>query len=370
MYFHIITTINCNSECRYCYKKSCNDFGNNLEKKWKFEIVPEKIAYSIDELKDFLNRNSSEAKHVLTFYGGEPLLEIDKIKEIMDSINSRYMMQTNGKLLDKLESVYLDRFDMILVSIDGNQQLTDANRGKGTYDKILSNISFIRKNGFKGELAARMVIDEYSSLMNSVKHLFDVGFDSVHWQIDAGFYANDFAKRNFADFIEKYNHEVSELADFWLEKMKTGKVLKIYPFLGIFDTLYRGKKTKLMCGSGYANYTIATNGKISVCPIMHDIKDYYVGDIWKSLPEKLPEVRVKGRCTGCEILELCGGRCLYANEAELWPKEGQKLICNSVKHLISEIERRLPDISELIERGVISENQFKYEKYSGPEIIP
>ena len=44
--------------------------------------------------------------------------------------------------------------------------------------------------------------------------------------------------------------------------MKVGKVLKIYPFLGIFDSLYYKTKTKLRCGSGYANYTINTNGNI------------------------------------------------------------------------------------------------------------
>lgn len=371
MYFHLILTVNCNSECRYCYKKSCNDFGNKLGKKWEFDNVPEKAEYSVRELKKFLNRNSSENNHVLTFYGGEPLLEIEKIKEIMGSVNCRFMIQTNGKLLDKLEDEYLNKFDIILVSIDGNKQLTDMNRGPGTYDKVMSNIRKIQEKKFKGELIARMVIDEYSSLNNAVKHLFDVGFDAVHWQLDAGFYANDFAKRNFEDFMKKYNHEVSELIDLWVKIMKEeGNVLKIYPFLGVFETLYKKKKTKLMCGSGYANYTINTNGQISVCPIMHDIKNYYIGDIRKDSPEELPKVYVKGQCAECDILDQCGGRCLYASEAELWPKEGQKLICDSVRHLINEMKRKLPEISELIKNGTISEKKFEYEKYCGPEIIP
>jgi len=370
MYFHLILTVSCNSECRYCYKKSCADFGNKLGKKWEFDFVPEKADYSIQELKKFLNRNSSEEKHVLTFYGGEPLLEIKKIEEIMDNVNSRFMIQTNGKLLDRVEKRYLDKFDMILVSIDGNKQLTDMNRGEGTYDKIISNVRLIRELGFKREIIARMVVDEYSSLLNSVKHLFDVGFDAVHWQLDAGFYANDFAKRNFSDFMQKYNHEVSELVEFWAERMKQGKVLKIYPFLGVFDTLYYERKAKLMCGSGHSNYTINTNGKISVCPIMHDVKNYYVGDIKKDSPENLPEYPVKGFCEKCRILSLCGGRCLYASEAELWPKEGQSLICGSVNHLISEIKGKIPEISELIKKGIVSEKDFEYEKYSGPEIIP
>jgi len=63
--------------------------------------------------------------------------------------------------------------------------------------------------------------------------------------LDAGFYNNDFQKRNFREFSEKYNKEVKNLADFWVEEMKKGKVLKIYPFLGIFESIYYNKKEKL-----------------------------------------------------------------------------------------------------------------------------
>ena len=42
--------------------------------------MPEKINYKIEDLKKFLGKG-----HVLTFYGGEPLLEIERIKEIVDN---------------------------------------------------------------------------------------------------------------------------------------------------------------------------------------------------------------------------------------------------------------------------------------------
>ncbi len=369
MYFHVITTTTCNSKCKYCYEKSCNDFNTPLNKKWKFDFsMPETISYTIKDLKKFFEKSCK--KHVITFYGGEPLLEVGKIKEIIDNIEARYMIQTNGILLNSLNEKYLKKFEVILISIDGRKEITDYNKGNGTYDKIIASIAALRKKGFSGELIARMVVTEKTNLPEEVKHLLSIGFDSVHWQIDAGFYSNDYEKTAFKQFSDRYNAQITETVDYWVEEMRKGKVLRIYPFLGIFESLYCHKKERLRCGSGFENYTIAPNGAISVCPIAHDIKEFQVGDIWKSGPDSLDKISIGGFCKNCDILDLCGGRCLYANKAELWPEDGQTMICNTVRHLITSIKIKLPEIRNLIKSGKLREKQFDYEKYTGPEIIP
>ena len=70
------------------------------------------------------------------------------------------------------------------------------------------------------------------------------------------------------------------------------------------------------------------------------------------------------------ILNICGGRCLYSNYAKLWPEEGQKLICETIFNLIEGIKDKIPEIKELIDRKIVFEYDFEYEKYFGPEIIP
>jgi uncharacterized protein len=372
MYFHIILTEKCNSQCRYCYEKSEKDAGEKINKKFKFDFsAPFESELNVVKLKKFILKDKEPG---IIFYGGEPLLNISKIKEIMGLIpECKYYMQTNGKLLNEIPSEYVNRFSKILISIDGNRKRTDFNRGKGDYDLVLKNLKLIRENGFAGEVVARMTIsfsDGFTDLVKQVKHLFKVGFDSVHWQLDMGFYESDYNKEKVAKFISKYNKEVSKLMEFWIKNMKRGKVLKIYPFLGIFDSLYHGTKTKLRCGSGYANYTINTNGKIMACPIMNCIKDFYVGDIEKSNPNKLKEITPIEPCPSCDYFTICGGRCLYSNYAKLWPEEGQQQICDTIKFLINKMGRNLLEIRYLIERGVINESQFDYEKYFGPEVVP
>jgi len=351
-----------------------HEFDNGLGKKFQFDFdVPCDSIVSGKKVAEFLENGDT-----LIFYGGEPLVNFQKMKEIIDEIEKsgkkiRFCMQTNGKMLNQMPFEYINKISKMLVSLDGFKQRTDYNRGKGTYELVVNNLKELREKGFNGEITGRMTID-FPDIFEQVEHLTDLIekkiLDSVHWQLDAGFYKFDFNENNFKKFIKEYNSSIDKLLDFWIIYMKEKKkVLKFYPFLGIFECLYYNKKTKLQCGSGYSNYTISTNGNIVTCPITNGIKDFYCGDL--DTPKKnLKEIYVKEPCTFCEYLDICGGRCLYSNYAKLWPKEGEKLICKTIIHLIEGIKGKIPKIKELIKENVVSEKDFEFERYFGPEIIP
>jgi putative peptide-modifying radical SAM enzyme len=372
MYYHIILTEECNSRCRYCYGKSECEFGNKLNENFHFDYSsPGYSDINVNVLKKFIKKDKSPK---IIFYGGEPLMNIEKMIEIMKQLpDVKYFIQTNGKLLNKLPKEYVNRFSKILVSIDGDKERTDFNRGKGTYDLVMKNIELIKKNAFRGEIIARMTIsfsDEFTDLYKQVLHLLNSGFKSVHWQLDMGFYESDYDKEKVAKFLKGYNREISKLLYFWVSEMQRGKVWRIYPFLGLFDSLYHNTKTKLRCGSGYANYTIMTNGKITACPITGGIEEFDIGNIAESNPNELREIKIIEPCLSCKYRDLCGGRCLYSNYTKLWPEEGQEQICSSIKYLIDEMKKRFPEIKKLIKDKKVKEDWFEYEKYFGPEIIP
>ena len=160
----------------------------------------------------------------LTFYGGEPLLRADLIERIVcEAPVQRFMMQTNGVLLDRLHPDIINRFSTILVSLDGRESLTDANRGTGTYRKVIENIKKIRHNGYRHELIARMTVNESSDIADGVHWLADnpdFSFSSIHWQLDANF-ADDFSHRRFADWVfENYNPGILRLVEDWVDLME------------------------------------------------------------------------------------------------------------------------------------------------------
>ena len=372
MLFHLLLTTNCDLQCRYCYEKSCDDIDADFDFNVDYN-VPDEISYSIDVLKRFIEK---DPEAVLIFYGGEPMLCNDKIKQIMDNVKAKqFNIQTNGLHLHKLEPEYLNRLSTIFVSIDGTKKLTDYYRGKGVYRKVTENINAARKNGFKGEIVARMTLMEETDIYKNIRWLLnnpDYSFSSVHWQLDAGFWKKDFKKRHFKEWVEtSYNPQIKNLVAFWVDTMETyGKVLRLYPLLGVMQSLLLGEESSLRCGSGWANYSIQTDGHIIPCPAMNGMKDYYLGHIQDSNPLHLKQVYVGQPCTSCEILGECGGRCLYANITQRWSSEAYSMVCKTVKNLVESLRLSLPRVKTLINHEKISLSDFDHLKYNSCEIIP
>lgn len=368
MHYHIILTERCNLKCTYCYEKSMKEFENGLEKKWDYDLnTPVDSQVTIEKLKNFLKPSDT-----LIFYGGEPLIMIDKIKEIMDNLDCKFQIQSNGILLDNLPEKYLMKLDKMLISIDGEKERDSLNKGNFHYDKIISNLKKIRERGYSGEIVARMVVSEkpdiYEQVMHVVKLIKEGLFSSIHWQIDAEFYKFDYNKEKFEKFVKEYNKSITKLIDWWISEMQKGKVWKIYPFIGILSRIIGwDTETRLPCGAGYANFSINTKGDLSACPIMNSVKNMYCGSINEGITE---EKNCGGWCIGCKYLDICGGRCLYSNHAQLWPREGHNQVCETIKHLIDSIQEKEEQIKGLIQKKIIEKEDFNYEKYFGPEIIP
>jgi len=374
MFFHVILTTECNLQCRYCFGETLDDFDEDFADLEVDYSLPKKVSYDLSVLDEFCRRDPA---CVLTFYGGEPLFCRDEIEKIMDMVKPRhFMIQTNAILLDRLPAEYVNRFHTILASIDGDEALTDSHRGKGVFRKVVDNLNLIKKNGYGGELIARMTVNEPTDIHKQVTWLLDnneFSFSSVHWQLNAGFWGNDYSRRNFKEWSENsYVPGLQKLTLFWVDQMETyGTVLRLYPLLGIAHSLLHNEKNSLLrCGGGWINYAIQTDGNIIPCPTMWGMKDYYLGHINDSNPLELKKIFVNSPCSECDILGICGGRCLYTNITNRWSKDAYATVCRTVKGLADAVETELPRIKRLIGEGKVGLEGFEFLKYNGCEIIP
>ena len=372
MHFYVTLTLNCNMQCRYCYGKCVDDFGHPFP----FEVdsaMPTSISYQLKDLAGFI---AKDPEPIIIFYGGEPTLALDSMEKIIDEINAKsYLMQTNGLLLDKINQKYAKRFDAILVSLDGDEILTDHYRGPGTYRNVLNGLRVFRNRGFSGETIARMTVNPETDIYQAVNWLLsnkEFHFDSVHWQLDAQFWQSDYSKEKVQSWFEGYNKGVRDLVREWLSNMETrGVVPRIYPFVGVMESMLTGKPAKLRCGAGWTEFNIQTDGKITPCPVMAGMKDFYLGDIWKTNPRDLANaISVRDPCPSCSIYGLCGGRCLYANVTKFWGEEGFDLVCGTVKNLIDSLASAESEILGMISRGRIDATDFEYPMFNSCEIIP
>ena len=117
-----------------------------------YEIAKEGIEYIFKIIK---GRNKKE--FALSFYGGEPLLNFENIKRIVDFSKKlfngwklTFSITTNGTLINNEIIDFLISNDFqILISIDGPKAIHDAKRifpnGKGSFELIMNNLEKILK---------------------------------------------------------------------------------------------------------------------------------------------------------------------------------------------------------------------------------
>jgi radical SAM protein with 4Fe4S-binding SPASM domain len=152
---------------------------------------------------------------------------------------------------------------------------------------------------------------------------------------------------------------------------KNGEVLRLYPLVGVMQSFLMDEPSQLRCGAGWIMFSIQTDGNITPCPVMAGMKDFYLGNIRETAPESLRNaVFVSEPCTGCEIYQICGGRCLYANATKLWGNEGFNQVCGTVRNMVGSLYEALPQVRALIADGRIRREHFEYPRYNSCEIIP
>lgn len=142
----IAPTMDCNFNCFYCYEK-----GRNLENN-------DYMSYEIQEkLINFIKKRSDNIKVLdIVWYGGEPLLEFEIIKDMSkriielcssNNINYNAMIVSNGYLLKNFEpKEFLDiGINTIQITIDGPEKIHNERRtllnGGETYLEIIRNIT-------------------------------------------------------------------------------------------------------------------------------------------------------------------------------------------------------------------------------------
>lgn len=170
-------TDSCNLKCTYCIY---GEFYDNHDDRSNKRIDVQKAKLLIDFLVKKINSpaNVSLVNEVfISFYGGEPLLNIDFVKEIVrytqqlqnHHLKIRYMMTTNAIYLKKYFS-FLFEFDFVLtISLDGSED-NDIHRkfpnGKSSFRIVYKTLKYIQENYpdyFKNNILFNSVIHDLNN---------------------------------------------------------------------------------------------------------------------------------------------------------------------------------------------------------------
>lgn len=233
-------TEDCCMACTYCYQH------HKTSKKMTFEQAKSLIDKVFDGFYGITKENTSAI--VLDFIGGEPLMEIDLIRQITDYTVDKMIAEnhpwlpyfrvsicSNGLLyFDHRFQDYLNRYMDIIdytVSIDGNKELHDSCRldlkGAGTYDRAIAAVKHFDKlvglhPSTKMTLAPENVSYIYDAIVNLINEeyttinmncIFEEGWELPHAKI--------------------LYEQLKKVADYMVDNELYNKV-----FISIFDEAY------------------------------------------------------------------------------------------------------------------------------------
>jgi uncharacterized protein len=173
----------CNLKCKYCaYGEFYDDYDNREN-----QMLPiEKAVRLIDYLAEFWNSelNTSIGTNVyISFYGGEPLLNMPFIKAIVNHVENKlycpyrkflFSMTTNALLLNKYMDFLQEHQFFILVSLDGNRENTSYRinkSGQCAFDRIIGNVDTLRKK-YPNYFSERVNFNAVLHNKNSVEEIY------------------------------------------------------------------------------------------------------------------------------------------------------------------------------------------------------
>ena len=330
----LLTTLKCNLKCSYCSLGVGEVLGSQRH-----------VDYDLDQLERFVATQLAGKEIYVTFYGGEPTLNIDFIAAAMRRFPLfRFQLQTNGTLLDKLPGELLGRLSNILVSIDGGERITDGYRGRGIYRQVMKNLRQVRDR-VAGSITARVTWSDADTGFAELD-LLTSSFDYVYFQFVAD-------EQYGGDAVAKRQAVLAQLVDRFFAG--SDALYPLIPLMGIVrNKLFPSRARELYAGMTQCRASthlinVMPDGKIFPCPDMMYLPAMQQGDVkgnWLRPSPLRPHADMP--CGDCEALPWCRRNCMknlylgYVQKDERYRRNVVEPICALIRFIGREIDRHAP----------------------------
>lgn len=176
-------TEDCNLKCKYCgYGEFYCDYEERERRYMPFDTFKNTFEY----LENIWRKHASSKVTVyISFYGGEPLLNMDFIKKAVGYVrkksipyrNFKFNMTTNGVLLRKHIRFFIENDFHILVSLDGNKKNNEYRVSKNntySFDIIYNNLIYIKNkfpDFFTDNIEFMTVLHDKNSVVETMRFI-------------------------------------------------------------------------------------------------------------------------------------------------------------------------------------------------------
>lgn len=310
----------CNLRCKYCFA-STGDFGGQ-----RIQMPSEVGIKAID----FIIKESGSRRNLeVDLFGGEPLMNFEVVKEIVDyakskekefNKNFRFTLTTNAILLNEDVKNYLnENMQNVVLSIDGRKEVNDKMRyrvdGTGCYDDIMPKIKDMANSRGQDKYYVRGTFTrENLDFSKDVLHLADEGFKqiSVEPVVAAKGTGYDLREEDLPMLYEEYEKLAFEL----VKRKKEGNGFNFFHFMIDLSQGPCIAKRLRGCGSGHEYVAVTPEGDIYPCHQFVGNTDFIMGNVAEGKLNmdiqghfKGSNVYTKEECSKCWAKFYCSGGC-------------------------------------------------------------
>ena len=316
-------THNCNLACGYCIMEM-----PALESGYHAPRRSMEAATAFQTV-DFI-RTVSLPDTVLTFFGGEPLLEFPTIQQVVEYAEAhypgwfQYQLITNGTLLKPEMFDFIKQHDIrLLFSIDGPQELHDRLRvykagGRSVFADAFANLQSFRDafpdSGYQLNIT---YLKPTMDLFASLNYFLAEGIP--HARFDRGLVPQESPYAVTMAEIPYVKGQFTQMAQHYLEQLLAGRVSVLDPFVLFMRRIAKRSQRYRVCNLGMDTLIIAYNGDIYSCYKLLGIESLRLGNVWEGFSSDGRQdlwnhtVLQRPRCRNCWAKFLCGGGCISDN---------------------------------------------------------
>ncbi len=378
-------TQRCNLKCVYCaYGSYYKWFDDRCNEDLTFSKAKNLIDFYIKNTDTKYN-DSYKKELGISFYGGEPLLNFEIVKQIVEYLKSlktetivfKFSMTTNAILIKKYCNFLIENNFNLLISLDGNEENNGYRifkNNKPAYKKIYTNIIYIKENYpnyFENNVRFNSVLHNKNSL-NEVHTFFKNEFNkkaSISEVVPDGMRTEK--KKDFFEMYKNFENDLKQIEDYtFVDKQQlftSPDFVDLNDFLtsiaychnNYVDLLFNSNKVNGMtatCFSFSLKIFMTVNGKLLPCENV-DHK-YYLGLVtddevkidFQKIADKYMAYfnKMKKQCFNCYFQTNCH-QCLFFIDID-----SEKPICSGFipdhKKFASYLSSRIDMIEEKSDR--------------------
>ncbi|MDO5022743.1 MAG: thioether cross-link-forming SCIFF peptide maturase, partial [Eubacteriales bacterium] len=283
---------------------------------------------------DFLIENSGSHYNLdIDFFGGEPLLNFDVVKQTVAYARSiekqhkkhfRFTLTTNGILLDDEIGDYLNQnMHNVVLSLDGRKEVHDRFRvnkaGRGSYDIVVPKFINFAKKRRPQEFYIRATFTRHNlDFFNDILHLLNLGFNELSMEpVVAPAESPESIREEDLPIIFK---QYELLAEEMIKRSHEGRPFEFYHFNINLEEGPCAYKLLSGCGTGCEYLAVTPSGELYPCHQFVGDKNFLMGDVFDGIKKQdmrcdfaKNNLYAHKECKDCYAKYFCAGGCAANN---------------------------------------------------------